>query len=136
MRFDVQKNHNPVGTGWVVVVGIGLLIAFLAVIPASQITQEEEADSVSEAALTQAEEILDDALAGDDSNELNSHLEMEIEEYRIIDQRFETHFDVLILSQAGAGLRGSNTCLTLQLDVEENTLTKINTLDLDSCYFE
>ena len=132
MKFDVYKNYNPVGLGLVVIIGIGLVILFASVTPTAQIGRNEEpADPASAAARAQATEILDQAEDGDLSNELNRHLEFLITDYRILEQRFETHFDVSITAQTSAGLRGTNICLTLQLDVEENTLTKIS--DSDGC---
>ena len=135
MKFDLFKNYNPVGLGLIVIIGIGLVILFASVTLGAQIGggNEEPVDPASEAALAQATEILDLAENGDESNELNRHLDFQIVDYRIMEQRFETQFDVSITAQTGAGLRGSNICLTLQLDAEENTLTKINEPDIDAC---
>ncbi len=135
MQYNLFKNYKPAGTILILLIGLGLLFGYLRVTSSSDTSTELPSDLASVAAFKQVTEILDLAQDGDQSNELNRHLDLEIVEYRILEQRFETHFDVLITAQASAGLRGSNICLTLQLDVEENTLAKINELDLDTCDF-
>lgn len=132
MRVKLFENYKPTGTGWIALIGLGLLITYLVVTLTSDNTSQFPSDPDSQAAIAQATEILNLAEAGDETNELNQHLELVIADYRIVDQRFETRFDVSITAEQLAS-RGSLHCLTLELNVEENTLTLINILELDEC---
>ena len=137
-----MRNYNPVGLGILAIIGIGVLFLLFSVVPTSELTggDDEPLDPASEAALVQATDLLDltkdntMAEAFDyDFDEVSEMIpEMVIEDYRIMDQRFETRFDVSILA-ARRGDRGSRICLTLDLDVEENTLIVIDEPSFDDC---
>ncbi len=129
-----MRNYNPVGLGILAIIGIGVLFLLFSVVPVSELTggDEELLDPASAAALAQATELLDLAKDKTMSEAFNSDSDtvsdMIIEDYRIRDQRFETRFDVSVLA-AHRGSRGSNICLTLELDIEENTLTMLDVFD-------